>query len=122
MTDGQVEWAIEWFVKGNGERPLRTFLAGLTGRNYDEAIALMEMLGKWGNRLGSPNSEALGDGLFELRGHQVRIFYMFRPGRRIILFDGIVKKKDRIPSSVLDVVRKYQQEVRAMDAKGKRGP
>ena len=50
MTDAQVEWAIEWFVKGSGARPLRTFLQGLTGRNHDEAIALMEMLGKWGNR------------------------------------------------------------------------
>jgi len=116
------DWTIEWFVTGNGERPLRAFLETLSGRNHDEAITLMELQQKWGDQLRSPNSEPLGDGLFELRGHQVRIFYIYRPGRRIVLLDGIVKKKGKIPSRVLDRVRQYQQEVKAMDAKAKRGP
>ena len=31
----------------------------------------------------------------------MRIFYTFRPGRRIVLLDGIVKKRDQIPRDVL---------------------
>ena len=122
MADVRGDWTIEWFVTGNGERPLRAFLETLSGRNHDEAITLMELQQKWGDQLRSPHSEPLGDGLFELRGHQVRIFYIYRPGRRIVLLDGIVKKKGKIPSRVLDRVRQYQQEVKAMNAKAKRGP
>jgi len=77
---------------------------------------------KVGNQLRPPRSEPLGDGLFELRGHQVRIFYGFRPGRRIVLLDGMVKKRDKIPTRVLERVRGYQQEVRTKDAKAVRGP
>ena len=41
-----------------------------------------------GPRWRRPQSGALGDGLFELRGKQVRLFYVFLPGRLIVLLDG----------------------------------
>jgi len=94
----------------------------LAGRDRDEAIALIELLEKWGNRLRPPRSKPIGDGLFELRGDQVRIFYVFRFGRRIVLLDGMVKKRDKIPPRVLERVRGYQREVRTKDAKAVRGP
>ena len=122
MKDGKVTWTIEWYQAHGAEPPLKSFLEGLTGRDKDEAIAVMELLEKWGNQLRPPRSEPLGDGLFEWRGHQVRIFYVFRPGRRIVLLDGMVKKQDKIPTRVLERVRGYQQEVRTKDAKAVRGP
>lgn len=122
MPDEQGGWTVEWYVSAGGERPVRDFLSALEGRNLEEALALIELLQKWGNKLRPPRSEPLGDGLFELRGHQVRIFYIFRPGRRAVLLDGIVKKQDKIPGEVLRRVRQFQQEVEAMDAKAKRGP
>ena len=60
---------------------------------------------------------AWGDRLFELRGHDVRIFYTFRPGRRIVLLDGLVEKRDQIPHDVLALVRRYQSEVEATSAR-----
>ena len=60
-----------------------------------------------------PRSEPLGGGLFELQAHPrpVRIFYVFQPRRRIIVLDGMVKKKDRIPADVLKRMRGYQRDV-----------
>lgn len=51
--------------------------------------------------------------MFELRAHPrpVRIFYVFQPGRRIVVLDGIVKKKEKIPADVLKRVRGYQRDV-----------
>ena len=49
--------------------------------------------------------------VIELRGHQVRIFYMFLPGHRIVLLDGMVKKQDEIPKDVLRRVRRYRRDV-----------
>ncbi|MBI1892674.1 MAG: type II toxin-antitoxin system RelE/ParE family toxin [Candidatus Rokubacteria bacterium] len=80
MKGGKVTWTTEWYQTLGGEPPLKSFLEGLAGRDRDEAIAVIELLEKWGNRLRPPRSKPLGDGLFELRGDQVRIFYVFRPG------------------------------------------
>jgi hypothetical protein len=58
-----------------------------------------------------PRSGALGDGLFELRGKEIRIFYVFVPGRAIVLLDGEIKKRDDIPKRTLERVRRLQAEV-----------
>jgi hypothetical protein len=59
-------WAIEEYRTASGESPVR------------------------------PHSKALGEGLYELRGKQVRLFYTFGPGRRMItLLNGIFKKQAR---------------------------
>ena len=77
-----------------------------------EAIALIKLAETLGNKLREPRSKALGDGLFELRRNQVRLFYMFEPGQRIRLLGGMVKKQDRIPADVLAHMRDYQKDVR----------
>ena len=108
------KWTVEWYTTAKGERPLKAFLEGLKDEeNFADALALLEILEAKGNALRPPRSESLGGGLFELRAHPrpVRIFYIFRPGRRIIVLDGMVKKKDRIPADVLTRVRGYQHDV-----------
>jgi hypothetical protein len=44
-----------------------------------------------------------------MRGQQV---YTFRPGRKIVLLDAMVKKRDDIPSEVLARVRGLNKQVR----------
>ena len=92
---------------------MRDFISGLT-----DVAPLMKLplLSSWcGNvaidsaSLGRP---PLGGGLFELRGEQLRIFYRFRPGHRIVFLDGMVKKRNDIPHDVLERVRQLQKEVR----------
>jgi hypothetical protein len=61
----------------------------------------------------------LGDGLFELRRNQVRLFYIFEPGQIIRLLGGIVKKQDRIPPDVLAQMRGYQKDARERLKKAK---
>jgi hypothetical protein len=68
-----------------------------------------------------PHSKALGKGLFELRGQQVRLFYVFRPGRRIVLLDGLVKKRGDIPPDAVARLRGLGAEVKAREAKGRSG-
>ena len=38
------------------------------------------------------------------------MFYIFRPERRIVVLDDIVKKQDKIPADVLNRVRSYQRD------------
>ena len=102
----------KWEIEEHGSR-VRDFIAGLTDvRAFDEAAALIKLVRERGNRLRKPRSAPLGGGLFELRGEQVRIVYMFRPAHRIVLLDGMVKKRNDIPHDVLEWVRQLQKEVR----------
>lgn len=107
-------WKLDEYVTGAGENLALAFLSEQTGKMKAEAIALLKLLQERGNLLRMPHSKSLGDGLFELRGNQVRIFYTFRPGRRITLLDGMVKKQDRIPTKILNRARRLQKEVAAL--------
>jgi hypothetical protein len=101
-----------WLIEDHGTR-VRDFIRALNDdRAFKEARALIDLLADQGNRLRPPRSKPLGDGLFEMRGQQVRIFYTFRPGRRIVLLDGMVKKRNDIPSEVLARVWGLNNQVR----------
>lgn len=112
-----VAWDIREHVAATGETPVLGFLEGLKGRPEAAAFALIELLAEHGNQLRRPQSGALGDGLFELRHKAtgVRIFYMFRPGRRVVLLDGMVKKQDKLPVAMMERLRKAQNDVAASD-------
>jgi phage-related protein len=104
-------WRIEDYRTAAGETTVRSFIAGLSAEAKAEAIALIKLAETLGNNLREPHSKALGEGLFELRRNQVRLFYMFEPGQIIRLLGGMVKKQDRIPGDILAQMRGYQKDV-----------
>jgi len=108
----QARWTIDDYTTASGESPVRTYLSVLQDRDKVEAFALIQLLSERGNTLRLPHSRSLGEGLNELRGKQVRIFYVFRPQRRIVLLDGMVKKRDNIPAAVLKRLRQLQRDVK----------
>lgn len=110
-------WVIEAYRTPTGACPVLEFIQRLTGQDEVDALALVRLVEERGNQLREPQSKALGKGLYELRRNQVRIFYIFGPGRRMVtLLSGIVKKQDQIPPRVLDTVRSYKA---AVEAQGK---
>jgi len=66
----QTAWTVDGYETEQGERPALGFLQGLAGRNQSEAVALVKLLRERGNSLRRPQSGALGEGLFELRGRR----------------------------------------------------
>jgi len=77
-----------------------------------DTLALIKLAEGRGNQLREPHSKTLGGGLYELRGRQVRLFYAFGPGRRMItLLNGIIKKQDRIPESALAQARRFKADL-----------
>ncbi|MBI4634712.1 MAG: type II toxin-antitoxin system RelE/ParE family toxin [Candidatus Rokubacteria bacterium] len=119
MSDGS-GWAVTEYRTPTGHSPVVAFVEGLKDRNERETLALISALAARGNTLGEPRSKMVEPGLFELRGHQVRIFYIFLPGRRIVLLDGMIKKQDKIPAEVLERMRRYRREIEAAEGKNRR--
>jgi hypothetical protein len=106
-------WVLDEYVTEQGKSLIREFLSRLEGQDRVEAFALLQLARERGNTLRFPHSKTLGEGLHELRGKQVRIFYVFQPGRRIILIDGMLKKREDIPPPVLKQLRKIQETINA---------
>jgi phage-related protein len=104
-------WRIEAYATPAGDEPVWSFIRGLAGRDRVEAIALVKLLEELGNQLRRPHSAALGGGLFELRGKQVRLFYVFEARRVIVLLDGEIKKRAAIPKGTLARIRAMQAEL-----------
>ena len=61
------------------------------------------------------------DGLFELRGTRVRIYYGFLPGRRAVLVGGYVKKRTDTPADVLRLMRARLKEAQDEYEKSRAG-
>src|SRR5687767_3409389 len=91
------EWTVVDFERTATDVPMETFRASLTDpRHIRDTAALVLQLKARGNQLGEPKSAKVADGLYELRGFQVRIFYTFLPGRVIVLLYGVIKKQDKL--------------------------
>ena len=111
MAEQERQWTIERPRTPAGRVPIVEFLNGLDDeRAAKDAAVLIRPLRELGNTIRPPRSQLVGDGLYELRGHQVRVFDVFRPGRRAVPLDGDIKKRDKIPPRVLERMRQYRRE------------
>jgi hypothetical protein len=107
------DWSVDEYKTADGRSPFAQFVARLTDRNdIKDTRVLTGALGLLGNQLREPRSKSLGDGLFELRGTTVRIYYGFMPGRRVVLLGGYVKKRTDTPTELLRLMRMRLKETR----------
>lgn len=69
-----------------------------------------------GPNLGSPHTDAFGDGLFELRlrGQEgiARVFFCALLGRRVVMLHSFVKKTQKTPQREIEVARKRMKEIK----------
>lgn len=106
------DWTVDEHETAGGQSHFAKFVADLTDtKDIRDAAVLIGALRALGNQLREPRSKALEDGLFELRGTSVRIYYGFLPGRRAVLIGGYVKKRTDTPVDVLRLMRARLKEV-----------
>jgi phage-related protein len=79
-------------------------------------VALAERMEQYGPNLGSPHTESVGGGLFEMRlkGAEgiARVLYCSVVGCRIVMLHSFVKKSQDTPLRELDIARKRLLEVK----------
>jgi phage-related protein len=106
------DWTVDEHKTAGGQSHFAEFVAGLTdAKDVKDAAVLIGALRALGNQLREPRSKSLNNGLFELRGTSVRIYYGFLPGRRAVLVGGYVKKRTDTPADVLQLMRARLKEV-----------
>jgi phage-related protein len=116
------DWSVDEHKTAVGQSHFAAFVAGLAdAKDVKDAAVLTGALRALGNQLREPRSKALDDGLFELRGTRVRIYYGFLPGRRVVLVGGYVKKRTDTPAGVLRLMRARLKEARHEYQKSRAG-
>ena len=78
-------------------------------------IKLLELMEKHGANLGSPHTESMGDGLFEIRAKAQegigRGLFCYLKGKHIYVLHVFVKKSQKTPKNEIELARKRQREV-----------
>ena len=108
------EYDVDFFVKQNGDCPVREFLSSLDKKMRAKLLMDIDLLEENGPQLREPYSKHLNDGIFEIRAKQgtniTRVLYFFFVGKKIILTNGFIKKTMKTPPSEKERAKRYRAE------------
>jgi phage-related protein len=104
---------IYFYVDERGHKPVKEFIDSLPLRDQAKVLAYLDELKKQGHNLRRPMADYLGEGIYELRPKDNRIFYFFFLKDSAVLLHTLRKKTDKIPSGDLDLCLKRRKQVEA---------
>ena len=92
------------YQEADGTVPLKDWLADLQKVPRLRCLAIIDQLRKYGYELRRPQSENIGDGLYELRvkvGHvNFRMLYFFHGRTAAVVSHGFTKEKKLPPGEI----------------------
>ncbi len=104
-------WTIAYYAE-QVQQAILSLPVGLRARY----VHLTSLMIEFGANLGMPHTQAMGDGLFELRLKDkegiARVFYCTLVGQRIIILHAFVKKAQKTPVKELALARHRMKEVK----------
>ena len=106
---------IIFYQKKNWEMPVKNFLEDLAFLNTDLHAKVLQKIDLLAiDKLWQEDVKYIGDKIYELRVKQSsnisRIFYFTIQNERIVLLDGIIKKTQKLHSSVIERVKKFKDD------------
>ncbi len=113
MLSSKGDWLVRMYKDARGREPVGEFLDGLPAGVRSRVFDSVDLLERLGTGLGMPHaSHVSGYPFWELRvsarGHAVRVFYVARPGREMVLLHAFEKKSRRAPTRELNMaMRRY---------------
>jgi len=103
-------WTVEFFNKS-----VEDDILDMPPKIQARMIKLLELIEKHGANLGSPHTEPMGNGLFEIRAKAKegigRSLYCYMKRRRIMVLHAFLKKSTKTPKSDLELAKKRKGEV-----------
>jgi len=93
---------------------LEKFIKKLQKPTTAKVLRTIDLLEKFGQKLGSPHTKKISADLFEIRisgKQEVRIFYTFYKSQ-IFLLHGFIKKSQKTPKKEIELIR---QKLKLLD-------
>ena len=114
IMKGIITMEIKFYEDQNGNVPVREFLDSLDIKMRLKMLRSIQALQDMGISLRMPLSEALNDGIFELRakvGTDIsRVMYFFVVGNQAVLTHGFVKKTQKTPPREIERAKKLRDD------------
>ena len=106
-----MEFSIEYYSESVAEEILA--MPDTLAARY---VVLTRRMVAVGPNLGTPHTDAFGDGLFELRlkGQEgiARVFFCALVGRRVMMLHSFIKKTRKTPLREIEIARKRMKEAK----------
>lgn len=103
--------SVCFFVDERGNNPVKEFIQKLPLRDQAKIKAYLDELKVQGHNLRRPMADYLGEGIYELRPRNNRIFYFFFLRDNAVLLHAIRKKTEKIPPNDLALCLKRKKLV-----------
>jgi len=94
----------------NGTCEAEEFLKELSDKEKKKLIPLLQYTANSGPATNEQKFKSIGDGIFEFKGFQSRLFCFFDQGKIIILTHGCIKKRDRLDPADIKKARSRKDD------------
>lgn len=105
---------VVFYKKPNGDEPAIRHLNMLLPRMRAKVLRNMSLLQERGNLLRYPETDDLGDGIFELRtslgGDMERTLFFYAEHRVIVITHGFIKKTRKTPRQEIERAKQYRAD------------
>lgn len=106
-----MSWEIEFY------RGVEEDILNLPTKIQARMIRLLELMEVHGANLGPPHTEAMGNGLFEIRAKAKegigRGLFCYLEGQHIYVLSVFVKKSNKTPKQEIELARERLKEVKS---------
>ena len=106
---------IYYFVDERGKNPVKEFISSLKVKEQAKVFAYINELLQQGHNLRRPIADYLGEGIYELRPKDNRIFYFFFLKDSAVLVHAIKKRTASIPKNDLVLCLERKKKVAGMN-------
>lgn len=100
-------WKVDFYEDTKGNAPVEEFLDGLTEKQRNKLVALIEKLREYGVGLPFPYSSQVRGRVRELRTRlgkaRLRILYFADSNRTFILLHGVVKNTEKLEEAQIEI-------------------
>lgn len=107
-------FTVEFYETADGKSPIDDFIKSQPRKMQAKIFRSLQLLSEYGNELRLPDSENLGDGIFEVRtklgSDIIRILYFFFVGNKAVLTNGFVKKTQKTPPAEIALAKKRRAD------------
>ncbi len=92
---------------------IEEFIGSLNEPTIAKVLRTIDLLEKFGNKLGMPHSKPLKNAFFELRirgVQEIRIIYVFHQ-QNVVLLHGFIKKIQKLPAKHFSLAVKKRNQI-----------